>query len=106
MDVPVCIGGRALSARWPSAKMGFLDLHADGSKIQVIAQAQNHVGGETEFLVRAKQIKRGDIVGVKGHIGKASILHLYANLFYESIVLNMSSNMKILYIDTKYTYIT
>jgi len=71
MDVPVCIGGRALSARWPSAKMGFLDLHADGSKIQVIAQAQNHIGGEAEFLVRAKQIKRGDIVGVKGHIGKS-----------------------------------
>ena len=71
-DVVVTIAGRALSERGKgsNAKLIFYDLHADGAKVQVMAQLQNHAAGPDDFAPCHKLIKRGDIIGVKGFVGK------------------------------------
>jgi lysyl-tRNA synthetase class 2 len=46
----------------------FYDLHAEGQKVQIMAQIQY---SERDFVAVHSQLKRGDIVGVKGFPGKS-----------------------------------
>lgn len=64
----VSIAGRIHSKRAASSKLVFYDLHGDGRKVQIIADASK--GGDT-FLETHTLFRRGDIVGAKGFPGKS-----------------------------------
>jgi lysyl-tRNA synthetase class 2 len=66
--VEVCIAGRCLANKG-MGKLKFYDLHADGSKIQAMCSERDHKVGD--FKEEHKLIKYGDIVGVRGGIGKS-----------------------------------
>lgn len=67
-DVVVAVTGRVMSIRGAGQKLVFIDLHSDESKIQVFAQFDTYTGGVFEDII--KNVKRGDIVGVDGVVGR------------------------------------
>lgn len=70
-DVEVSLAGRIMSKRSSGAKLNFYDLHADGAKVQVMADASSSGMEVDEFVKHHAGIKRGDIVGIRGHPGKS-----------------------------------
>ncbi|MBA0711120.1 hypothetical protein Golax_010342, partial [Gossypium laxum] len=69
-DVAVSLAGRIMSKRSSSSKLFFYDLHGDGAKVQVMADASKSGLDEAEFAKFHSSVKRGDIVGVTGFPGK------------------------------------
>uniref|UniRef100_A0A803KTH3 Lysine--tRNA ligase n=1 Tax=Chenopodium quinoa TaxID=63459 RepID=A0A803KTH3_CHEQI len=65
-DVQVSIAGRIMSKRASSSKLFFYDLHGEGVKVQVMADARTSELDEAEFSKFHASVKRGDIVGVTG----------------------------------------
>jgi len=65
----VCIAGRVKTRRAQGANLLFYDLFADGSRIQIMCQAQHHQVGD--FKESHSNINRGDIMGVRGFVGKS-----------------------------------
>lgn len=65
----VSVAGRVHAKRESGAKLIFYDLRGEGTKIQVMANARQYAS-EEEFLKVTEKIKRGDIIGCKGHPGK------------------------------------
>jgi len=65
----VSIAGRIKSKRISGANMRFYDLTADGLRIQVMCQSQYHEG--EDFVDAHHIINRGDVVGIRGFIGKS-----------------------------------
>ncbi|XP_057868980.1 lysine--tRNA ligase isoform X2 [Cryptomeria japonica] len=70
-DVEVSLAGRIMSKRSSGTKLNFYDLHADGAKVQVMADASSSGMEGDEFVKHHAGIKRGDIVGICGHPGKS-----------------------------------
>ncbi|CAI9744194.1 lysine--tRNA ligase isoform X2 [Octopus vulgaris] len=68
-NVEVSVAGRIHSKRVSGAKLLFYDLRGDDVKIQVMANAKYYLS-EEEFLTTNEKVKRGDMVGVRGHPGK------------------------------------
>jgi lysyl-tRNA synthetase class 2 len=68
-SVEVCIAGRVKNKRAQGANMLFYDLVADGSRIQIMCQSQHHQVGD--FKEAHGNINRGDIMGVRGFVGKS-----------------------------------
>lgn len=68
-DVTVSLAGRIMSKRSSSSKLFFYDLHGDGAKVQVMADARSSDMDEAEFSRFHSGVKRGDIVGVTGFPG-------------------------------------
>ncbi|CAG8513584.1 988_t:CDS:2 [Funneliformis mosseae] len=68
LDEVIQIAGRIHNKRTSSAKLRFYDLHGDGVKIQIMAQAQD---SERDFFEVHDLLRRGDIVGVRGCPGKS-----------------------------------
>ncbi|XP_019166163.1 PREDICTED: lysine--tRNA ligase isoform X1 [Ipomoea nil] len=66
----VSIAGRIMIKRASSSKLLFYDLHAEGAKVQVMANARESELGEEGFIKLHSAVKRGDIVGVVGSPGK------------------------------------
>eukprot|EP00177_Eucheuma_denticulatum_P007984 GFKZ01014544.1.p1 GENE.GFKZ01014544.1~~GFKZ01014544.1.p1 ORF type:complete len:620 (+),score=97.77 GFKZ01014544.1:339-2198(+) len=64
----VSLAGRLYSKRAAGNRLVFYDLRGDGVKIQVIADAKR--GGDS-FLKTHSNLRRGDIVGLKGVPGKS-----------------------------------
>ncbi|KAF9420795.1 lysyl-tRNA synthetase [Podila epigama] len=62
----ITVAGRLHNMR-TMGKLRFYDLHADGVKIQITAQAQD---SERDFNEVHDNLRRGDIVGVKGVAGR------------------------------------
>uniref|UniRef100_A0A2P2KDD8 Lysine--tRNA ligase n=1 Tax=Rhizophora mucronata TaxID=61149 RepID=A0A2P2KDD8_RHIMU len=69
-DINVSLAGRIMSKRSSSSKLFFYDLHGQGAKVQVMADASKSGMDETEFAEIHNSVKRGDVVGVKGFPGK------------------------------------
>ncbi|PPS08442.1 hypothetical protein GOBAR_AA12199 [Gossypium barbadense] len=75
-DATVSLAGRIMSKRASSSKLFFYDLHGGGAKVQVMADARlmgnSSKSGldEAEFAKFHSTVKRGDIVGVTGFLGK------------------------------------
>ncbi|KAJ1923728.1 lysyl-tRNA synthetase [Tieghemiomyces parasiticus] len=69
-DVEVTVSGRVHNKRASGAKLRFYDLHGEGVKIQIMAQAQDAAAGE-DFAATHDRLRRGDIVGVRGVPGKS-----------------------------------
>ncbi|KAL3860264.1 hypothetical protein ACJMK2_010411 [Sinanodonta woodiana] len=63
------VSGRIHAKRDAGAKLVFYDLRGEGVKIQVMANAK-YYKSEEEFAKMVSKIRRGDIVGVRGHPGK------------------------------------
>eukprot|EP01051_Picozoa_sp_SAG22_P004519 SAG22_NODE_244_length_14023_cov_45.200661_9_plen_496_part_00 len=61
----VATAGRVMTIRY-AGKLTFLDMHSDGYKLQVMAQADVLTGGPLPFHAMNSTIRRGDIVGITG----------------------------------------
>ena len=61
----VSLAGRVWSIR-NSGKLCFMDLHSDGMKLQVMAQADVLTSGPLPFDDLIATVRRGDIIGVTG----------------------------------------
>ncbi|GMT15123.1 hypothetical protein PFISCL1PPCAC_6420, partial [Pristionchus fissidentatus] len=77
-DVIVSLAGRVFSKREAGSKLIFYDIHGEGKNLQVLANAKYHKG-EDDFTTVHGRIRRGDIVGFRGHptrskAGELSIL--------------------------------
>jgi len=66
----VSVAGRVFSKRSAGANLFFYDLHADGVKIQILADRRSYPSEES-FKKINELLRRGDIVGIKGIPGKA-----------------------------------
>lgn len=66
--VDVTVAGRVKNKRG-QGNLIFYSIFADGEKIQVMAASQNHEGDD--FAAAHALIHRGDIMGVRGFIGKS-----------------------------------
>ncbi|CAO1635936.1 unnamed protein product [Parajaminaea phylloscopi] len=64
----VAVAGRIHNMRSSGQKLRFYDLHAEGVKIQITANLQDHKDGD--FFAAHDLLRRGDIVGVRGVPGK------------------------------------
>ncbi|OMH83923.1 Lysine-tRNA ligase, cytoplasmic [Zancudomyces culisetae] len=64
----VSVAGRVYNIRVSGSKLRFYDLHGEGVKIQIMAQAQD---SERDFGEVHEHLRRGDIVGVRGYPGKS-----------------------------------
>ncbi|KAJ0088581.1 hypothetical protein Patl1_31356 [Pistacia atlantica] len=67
----ISLAGRIMKKRTSSSKLYFYDLHGDGAKIQVMADARHSNMDEDEFSRYHSGVKRGDIVGICGFPGKS-----------------------------------
>jgi lysyl-tRNA synthetase class 2 len=63
----VSIAGRVMSKRESGKNLIFYDVHADGVKLQVTAEAAS---AEYDFAAVHDTIRRGDIVGFSGVVGR------------------------------------
>ena len=67
----VSLAGRVSSKRESGAKLVFYDLRGEGARVQVIAQFDKFSLSEDEFTTLQHDVKRGDIIGLKGYPGKS-----------------------------------
>jgi len=69
-DTELRIAGRVKSKRASGQNLRFYDLFSDGHRIQVMCQKDYHDGDN--FVDAHHNINRGDIIGVRGFIGKSN----------------------------------
>lgn len=67
----VSLTGRIYTKRSSGSKLFFYDLHSEGTRVQIMAQAQHSDLTPEEFSTLHSSIHRGDIVGVRGFPGKS-----------------------------------
>jgi lysyl-tRNA synthetase class 2 len=79
----VSVAGRVMAIRSSSAKLSFFDVQADGSQLQIIANKANASDDTYDLVI--SMIKRGDIIGITGHVGRSTKGEL--SVFSYSIVL-------------------
>ncbi|KAJ2556863.1 lysyl-tRNA synthetase [Coemansia sp. RSA 1933] len=65
-ETEVFLSGRIHNKRASGAKLRFYDMHSEGKKVQIMAQAQV---SERDFAAVHDVLRRGDIVGVRGFPG-------------------------------------
>lgn len=63
------MAGRIYANREAGAKLIFYDIHGEGVKLQVMANA-NYYCNAKEFEADTDKIRRGDIIGINGYPGK------------------------------------
>ncbi|KAH1090012.1 hypothetical protein J1N35_017269 [Gossypium stocksii] len=68
-NTEISLAGRILNKRSSSSKLYFYDLHGNGAKVQVMADARHSNMDENEFCKYHSGVKRGDIVGICGFPG-------------------------------------
>ena len=69
-DTEVSVAGRVYSIRAAGKYLVFIDLFADAEKIQVLGNKNSYKNDE-QFDKLKDIIKRGDIIGVRGKIGRS-----------------------------------
>ncbi|KAI9206476.1 uncharacterized protein BJ171DRAFT_497986 [Polychytrium aggregatum] len=84
LEEVVCVAGRIHNKRSSGAKLRFYDLHAEGVKIQIMAAFQDQ-DPSREFAKVHENLRRGDIVGVRGVPGKSKKGEL--SIFPKDIIL-------------------
>lgn len=60
------LAGRVYVKRSAGAKLFFYDLRSEGTRLQVLAQAQEVTEGAPDFESQHINLRRGDIIGVRG----------------------------------------
>eukprot|EP01087_Luapelamoeba_hula_P022662 TRINITY_DN817_c0_g1_i1.p1 TRINITY_DN817_c0_g1~~TRINITY_DN817_c0_g1_i1.p1 ORF type:complete len:608 (+),score=131.32 TRINITY_DN817_c0_g1_i1:67-1890(+) len=83
-DVIISVAGRLSRKHSGGAKLMFYDIEGDGKHIQVLSDARYYENEEEYFKIHAL-LRRGDIVGVTGFVGKAQRGEL--SIFAQKIVL-------------------
>lgn len=83
-DANVSIAGRIVSLRG-QGKLFFYDIRGDGAKVQIMSDLKTYATGEEAFYKVHRILRRGDIVGIKGHPGKSKTGEL--SIFPTEIVL-------------------
>ncbi|KAK5773766.1 lysine--tRNA ligase KRS1 PWA37_003764 [Arxiozyma heterogenica] len=68
-DEKVSIAGRIHAKRESGSKLKFYVLHGDGVEVQVMSQLQDYAN-QDQYEQDHDLIKRGDIVGVEGYVGR------------------------------------
>lgn len=68
-DVLVSVAGRVHAKRESGSKLIFYDLRGEGTKVQVMSNL-SYFGTQEKFSEANDRIRRGDIIGCKGHPGK------------------------------------
>ena len=70
-----------MAIRGQGSKLVFLDLVSDEQKVQVMIMQNKFQGGDEAFVTVTHSIRRGDLLGVVGVIGKtkAGELSIRAN---------------------------
>jgi len=92
----VAVTGRVMSIRVAGPKLMFIDLNGDDHKVQIMATAQNYEGNFDDIH---ESIRRGDIVGVHGVVGRSKTGELsidqqkskYFHIVYTCYLLSMRS---------------
>ncbi|SCU83552.1 LAFA_0D04258g1_1 [Lachancea sp. 'fantastica'] len=65
----VSLAGRVHAKRESGSKLKFYVLHGDGVEVQLMSQVQDY-GEESAYEADHDLIKRGDIIGVEGYVGR------------------------------------
>ncbi|CEP62818.1 lysine--tRNA ligase KRS1 LALA0_S06e04544g [Lachancea lanzarotensis] len=65
----VSLAGRVHTKRESGSKLKFYVLHGDGVEVQLMSQVQDY-GDESAYEADHDLIKRGDIIGVEGYVGR------------------------------------
>jgi len=68
----VALAGRLVSKRASGAKLFFYGFRGDGETIQILSDLRSFEAGEEEFKKIHDVLRRGDIVGVRGHPARSS----------------------------------
>lgn len=68
-DVIVSVAGRVNSKRESGSNLVFYDLRAEGAKVQILSDRSVYQGDDAAFSQIHGVIRRGDIIGVRGHPG-------------------------------------
>ncbi|KAI6001691.1 hypothetical protein F5J12DRAFT_843887 [Pisolithus orientalis] len=66
LDVTVALAGRIRTVRNSGPKLRFYDLHGEGARVQILANAKDADNPE-EFVETHNIFRRGDVVGVVGN---------------------------------------
>ena len=83
-DVITTVAGRVVSVRG-QGKLFFYDIRGDGAKVQMMSDLKTYEQGEEAFYKIHRILRRGDIIGVRGHPGKSKKGEL--SIFPKEIVL-------------------
>ena len=70
-DRSITLGARIYNKRTSGANLCFYDVRAEGTRLQIFCQAQE-VTGDKSFAEQHDQLRRGDIIGIKGYPGRTS----------------------------------
>lgn len=68
-EIELRVAGRIHGQRASGNRLRFYDLHAEGVKIQIMAQAQDAIG---DYLEQHEHLHRGDIIGIVGFPGRTN----------------------------------
>ncbi len=70
-DMVECLAGRVLEKRGNGKKLNFYTVVSDGYTIQYLADVKEYNGTPDEFREINQSVHRGDIIGVRGFVGKS-----------------------------------
>jgi len=68
----VALAGRLISKRASGSKLYFYGFRGDGETIQILSDLRSFEAGEEEFKKIHDLLRRGDIVGIRGHPARSS----------------------------------
>ncbi|GFP57888.1 hypothetical protein ACSS6W_007240 [Trichoderma asperelloides] len=63
----ISLAGRVYVKRSAGSKLFFYDIRSEGTRLQVLAQADNREEGTPEFEEQHINLRRGDIIGIRGY---------------------------------------
>lgn len=63
----IALAGRVYVKRSAGSKLFFYDIRSEGTRLQVLAQADNREEGTPEFDEQHINLRRGDIIGIRGY---------------------------------------
>lgn len=70
MEYTTALIGRVYTIRKASKKLIFMDLHQEGTKVQIMLNARFYLNGQDHFDLLTNIVRRGDLIGVAGFPGK------------------------------------
>ncbi|KKP00774.1 lysyl-tRNA synthetase [Trichoderma harzianum] len=66
-DKMIALAGRVYVRRSAGSKLYFYDIRSEGTRLQVLAQADNREEGTPDFDEQHLNLRRGDIIGIRGY---------------------------------------
>lgn len=66
----VSVAGRIHNKRESGSKLKFYVIKGDGEELQIMSPAQDYASDEESYAFDHEVLKRGDIIGVEGYVGR------------------------------------